>query len=80
MKPIEFEGANDVIGGEIPVNRCYGILLSRWKATWRERFSILWHGTVWLSVIGDTMPPMLLAGDQVIEITNPPGAKVDCRT
>jgi len=72
MKPIDFPESNGVIGGEIPVNRAHGVVLSRWKATWRERFKIFWYGTIWLSVVGDTMPPTLLSGDQAFEFENPP--------
>lgn len=72
MKPIGFEHANDVIGGEVPVRREYGILLSRWKATLRERLEILVFGTVWLAVNGDRQPPILLSGNQEFRIDNPP--------
>jgi hypothetical protein len=64
MKPIKFEAANTIINNEVPVNQNYGVLLSRWGMSWRERLSILWHGKVWLVIRGDNMPPILLSGDQ----------------
>jgi hypothetical protein len=72
MKPIGFEYANDTIGGEVPVNRGRGVLLSRWKANWRERLEILVFGTVWLMVKGDTQPPILLSGNRMFRVENPP--------
>ena len=72
MKPIPFEDANCTIGGEVPANRRYGVILTRWKGNWRERLKFLWYGTLWLSVIGDTMPPTLITSDQIFEIEHPP--------
>lgn len=38
-------------------------LISCWKASWRERLSILFHGKVWLYVIAaKTQPPVALTG------------------
>lgn len=68
MHPIAFESANGGIG-DIPVNRSRGLILSRWAMTWRERLSILIHGTIWLAVYGDSMPQILLSGNQAFEIT-----------
>lgn len=64
MKPINFKESNAVIGGQVPVNRTHGMVLSRWLMTWSERVSILFHGKIWLAVKGDYMPPVLLSGDQ----------------
>lgn len=78
MKPIEFEEANDYIGtgkDKIPVNVMNGITLSRWGMTWRERFSILWHGKIWHVVYGDTMQKTLISGTQAFGIENPPTAQ-----
>jgi hypothetical protein len=48
------------------------MVLSLWKANLRERLSILRHGTIWLAVAGDFMPPVLLSGDRAFLIENPP--------
>lgn len=37
------------------------ILVSSWRASWRERFSILFRGRVWLTVVGTRQPPVLLS-------------------
>lgn len=63
MKPISVKAINANIG-TIPVNKTHNIILSRWKATWRERLSILFHGTIWLAVAGEVMPPLLVSGTQ----------------
>ncbi len=78
MKPIGFPEQNGVVGlndlttNPIPIERTHGMVLSRWKTTWRERFSVLRHGTIWLVVAGDVMPPVLLSGVQTFRIENPP--------
>jgi hypothetical protein len=72
MKPVQFEGANAIIGGEIPAHQAYGVTLTRWKGCWRERLKFLLHGTLTVSVIGNTMPPILITSDKAFEITNPP--------
>ncbi len=33
---------------------------SCWVASWRERMGILWHGRVWLTVVGSGHPPVAL--------------------
>ena len=72
MRPVQFPAMNTIIGREIPANSTNGIILTRWRATWRERLSILWHGTIWLAVIGDRLPPVLVSGDQEFEMENAP--------
>ena len=73
MKPVDFEYSNDMIGSEIPVNRSYGILLSSWQASWRERLQMLFTGRIWIAVKGNAMPPTLVSGDTMLtfEIENP---------
>jgi len=70
MKPQNFFLANTTVGkpetgkdevAALPIftdgDRC----LSRWKMTWRERFSAFFFGTAWVWVkSGKTMPPMLI--------------------
>lgn len=67
MFPISFKHANKNIEG-IPVNHTHGQILSRWSMTWRERLSVLWYGTIWVSVKGDHMHPLLLSGNQQFRI------------
>jgi hypothetical protein len=62
MKPIDFEFSNGMVG-DVPVNRNYGIVVSRWQAeTWWERISLFLHGRVWVMVKGSTMQPTLISG------------------
>lgn len=69
MKPTKFPQANRNLGAprgmpdvrDLPVwsdgNEC----VSCWKMTWRERFSALIFGRVWLRVrFGATQPPVAL--------------------
>lgn len=35
-----------------------GMVISKWKMTWRERLSCLWNGYVWFHCWGNTHPPM----------------------
>jgi len=71
MKPIPFRCANEVIEG-VPVNRVqeHDLLLSRWGMTWSERLSILFHGKLWLVIKGETLPRILISGNQAFEITD----------
>lgn len=72
MKPISFDGANKMIDGEIPANQSFGIILTKWQGCWRERIKFLFYGTMWVSISGATLPPMLITSDRAFEITNPP--------
>jgi len=72
VKPIEFEHSNDIIGGEVPVNRVAGMLISVWQGTWRERLTFLLTGKVVLCISGNAMPPVLLSADKMFRIVNPP--------
>jgi hypothetical protein len=47
-------------GTEVP------IVVSCWRATWRERLSVLLFGRVWLRVWGQTHPPIALDATQTI--------------
>lgn len=35
-----------------------GMVISKWRMTWRERLSCLWNGHVWFHCWGNTHPPM----------------------
>lgn len=37
-----------------------GMVISKWKMTWRERLSCLWNGYVWFHCWGNTHPPMTI--------------------
>ena len=66
MRPIAFPDAkSNLLAGGIP--GCYDLpvykdgsqIVSKWKMTWRERFSALFHGTVFVYVMAPrTSPPM----------------------
>lgn len=70
MKPIDFEGSNEVRGGQVPVNydRERRVILSKWRMSLSERLSILLRGTLWLAVRGRQFPPILLSGHREFEI------------
>jgi hypothetical protein len=72
MKPVDFEHSNCILGGEVPANRAFGIVLTRWQGCWRERLKFLLFGKLWLAAKGDTLPPLLLTSDRAFRITNPP--------
>lgn len=38
----------------------FGVVISKWKMTWRERLHCLFYGTVWLHVAGETHPPLTI--------------------
>ncbi len=76
MKPIEFPEQNKTLTrpGEMTDDECGSlhvyaapedapqpVLISCWQASWRERFSILFFGRVWLYVVArKTQPPVSL--------------------
>lgn len=70
MKPIDFEGSNQVMGGQVPVNydRERRVILSKWSVSFSERLSILFRGTLWLAVKGRNFPPILVSGHRQFEI------------
>lgn len=37
-----------------------GMVISKWRMTWRERLSCLWNGYVWFHCWGNTHPPMTI--------------------
>jgi len=68
MKPCDFTESNttlkpppgqpDVV--PLKVHRSEDQVLSKWKASWRERLSILIFGTVWFYARGRTHPPIAI--------------------
>jgi hypothetical protein len=71
MEPINFLEANKTLGkpqgmtdeecGSLPIYNDGQYCISCWQMTWRERFSALFFGKVWLSVMsGHTQPPVAL--------------------
>ena len=73
MKPINFRQQTKILHrpnnmtdeqcGALPIFTDRKQCLSCWKATWRERLSILFYGKVWLGVrSGNTQPPVWLRG------------------
>lgn len=58
LKP---EGWTDEECGSLPVFTDGKECISLWKMTWRERFSALFFGKIWLFVVsGQTQPPVSL--------------------
>jgi hypothetical protein len=77
MEPQKFEQANkdllkpegwtDEQCGTLPVYSDGKECISLWKMTWRERFSALFFGKVWLFVVsGHTQPPVALMATKQI--------------
>lgn len=75
MQPITFPQANKTLGkpagwtdeqcAPLPVYNNGEVSFSCWKMTWRERFSALFFGVVWLEVhYGKTQPPVALAASR----------------
>ena len=61
------EGWTDEECGTLPVYNDGQQCISLWKMTWRERFSALFFGKVWLFVVsGNTQPPVLLLATKEI--------------
>lgn len=71
MKPIKFKEANkdllkpdgmtDKECGSLPVFSDGTQCISCWKMSWKQRFSALFRGKVWLSVMSpNTQPPVWL--------------------
>jgi hypothetical protein len=65
-KTVDLQKPPSMTGEEcqpLPVFRDGERCISAWRPTWRERFSILFFGRVWLHVwFGNTQPPVLLEG------------------
>jgi len=41
--------------------------ISCWKASWRERLSVLFHGLVWVRVVfGPSQPPIAVQGKRTV--------------
>lgn len=72
MIPIDFKESNSVLKGgpasdfgtsddvlDLHTFRGSGEIISCWQLTWRERWSALFHGIVWLRVQSNiTCPPV----------------------
>ena len=75
MKPVEFQSANKTISGDnvepLPVYQGEGMYISRWRATWKERLSILVYGTIWVAIASDRHPPISISGEQSGEFRHP---------
>lgn len=44
-----------------------GLVISKWKLTWRERIKILFTGNLWFSAWGNTHPPVSHSVDYPFE-------------
>lgn len=53
--------------GPLPIYRDGTVCVSCWRPTWRERFSILFFGRIWVHVwSGLSQPPIALQGLRTI--------------
>ena len=51
----------------LPVHRTGTRCISLWRASWRERLSVLVYGRVWLSVLsGNSQPPVALQAQRTV--------------
>ena len=79
MKPTKFDEANKNLTGSregyseqveavdpLPIFTNGEQCISLWKMSWRERFSALFFGKVWLAVLsGESQPPVALFATKV---------------
>ncbi|RPI92891.1 MAG: hypothetical protein EHM40_11610 [Chloroflexi bacterium] len=70
LKP---QGWTDEECGSLPVYTDGKVCISLWQMTWKERFSALFFGRIWLWVYsGQTQPPVsLMATKQIFEDKKP---------
>jgi len=77
MEPGQFKQSTKKLGppkgmtkeecGDLPVWTDGTQVISLWKMSWRERFSALFFGRIWLSVYsGQTQPPVWLMATKEI--------------
>lgn len=84
MIPVHFEEATGtLLGGppekygvevvDLPVRKDGVEIISAWKPTWRERFSILFYGMVWFGIRSqDTHAPIWLQGQKTAFVPRQP--------
>jgi hypothetical protein len=50
------------------VRDCAGTVITRWKLTWRERFDILFSGSIWLEQLtfGHPLQPQLPSSEEPV--------------
>lgn len=77
MKPVKFPYCNQILNGDLPVNKTRGIFLSRWKLSWSERFSAFFYGHIWLVVKAEKHPYIALSGNQDFEMIDTSHEKTD---
>lgn len=73
MEPKKFKEANitftkpasmtDSECGSLPAYRNRHQIISCWRPTWKERLKILFTGSVWIGVRGQSQPPMWASGE-----------------
>jgi hypothetical protein len=78
MKPWNFAEANRLLEapsnweshkhGEcqpLPIYHDNGLMMSCWSLSWRERLRVLFSGRLWLTIVGDAHPPVVLSAEQL---------------
>ena len=83
MKPITFEDANTVVlggneTGNLPAYTDNRIFITRWRASFRERLSILLFGNVWVALLCSKHPPIAIAGGRGAHFQLPERLETDC--
>ena len=78
MKPTKFAEENRGFKGAegsgiipLPVYQDTEEIVSCWQVSWRERLSVIIFGRVWLSVLGEAQPPVLLLASDTFFIRKP---------
>ena len=71
MIPVDFDESNSTLIGieveDLPTFKDGEKIISAWKPTLRERFSILFHGVVWLYVhTPKTHSPVSIIGSKTV--------------
>ena len=49
----------------LPIYHGDGLMVSCWSLSWRERLRVLLSGRLWLTIAGDTHPPVALSAEPV---------------
>lgn len=77
MKPITFEDANTNLThpnlgiADMPACKWGDYFITRWRASFVERLSILLFGNVWVALIGQEHPPIAIYGGREANFEKP---------
>jgi hypothetical protein len=76
MEPMQFDEVNytllkpdnmtDEECSSLPAYKGEGQFISKWKMSWKERLHCLVRGFVWVHVVGEEHPPILVQGCKTV--------------